>query len=83
MVEAPLPAALIAFLTWLIPWLIQKLLGQAGVAWPPEFGRAARAIEANADKWGNVADALLTWHWPAAFVLGAVIMFFLVRRNDR
>lgn len=45
---------------------------------PPEVIEAARAITGVADKWGHVADAILSWHLPAALVVGGVVMFVLM-----
>ena len=46
---------------------------------PHEILESARAISATATKWGLVADALLSWHLPAAFIAGAVVCFVLVK----
>ena len=44
----------------------------------PDLVNAAKAVTETAQKWGAVADAFLSWHLPAAFVLGAVMCFLLV-----
>jgi len=45
--------------------------------------KAADAIAVNADKWGQVADSILSWDLPVAFALGAFAMLMLVNLFQR
>jgi hypothetical protein len=40
---------------------------------PAELLKAAEALNVAATKWGLVADGLLSWHLPAAFVVGLIV----------
>lgn len=50
--------------------------------------KAAEAVARTAEKWGQVADALLGWQLPIAFALGALAMLVVIsvltrRRSDQ
>lgn len=75
--EAAIPAAVIAF----ILWLAQFFLGQRPVVMPPEVGKAMKALEVNANKLGDAADAVTSWHLIVALVVGLLFGLAIGKRK--
>ncbi len=55
------------------------------IVWPniDQINDAAKAMKLTADKWGHVADSIMSWHLLVAFGAGAllgIILFALFRR---
>jgi hypothetical protein len=53
--------------------------------WPnmDAINEASRAMKLTADKWGQVADSIMSWNMPLAFAAGAllgIIIYALLRR---
>jgi hypothetical protein len=74
MIEITVPPIVIAFLLWILRTFINP---NAPLPLPPEIPEAAKAIAANANKWGSVADLILSWNLPVAFGAGALLAWFL------
>ena len=69
-----LPAAFIA----IIALIVKQLLG----IWQPlpeEFGKAAKAIELNAHKWGSVADAVIEVKVYLIVLICVLIAYFGIK----
>lgn len=68
---------------WMNPDLLPLLPKLPNVN-PVELIDAAKAVAETARKWGQVADAVLSWNMPVAFALGAfagIILFSLLRKK--
>jgi hypothetical protein len=76
--EAAIPAAVIAF----ILWLAQFFMGNRPIVMPPEVGKAMKALEVNANKLGDAADAITSWHLIAALVVGLLFGLAIARRKS-
>lgn len=61
---------LILFLVW---WFFLRRMAMPENINPVEIINAAKAVNACAVKWGNVADAILSWHALAFIAVGIVV----------
>jgi len=71
-------AALCLILLWIWRRIVEPGLPNLN---PVEIIEAAKSVKIAADKWAAVGDAFVSWHLPAAIVLGVIIgvAFMLLR----
>jgi hypothetical protein len=55
------------------------------IVWPniDQINEAAKAMKGTADKWGHVADAVMSWQMPVVFAAGVflgIIIYAILRR---
>ena len=58
-------------------WLLERFFMGGPLNFPAELLRAARAAEVTAEKWGHVADAVLSWGPFALLAVGVLIGFVI------
>jgi hypothetical protein len=71
----------VMLLLWIIdhwPHMNPNIPADVAINAPPDIVAAAKATAATMEKWGHVADMVLTWNVPISLLIGAALLCCVV-----